>query len=194
MSRPASGGWEGKGAVLGCSIVLFVHTQAQDTGQRLPENTCFLPVPSRVFTGSCSSCPAGFSSPSAHKPWCSLDVKHSLQFFLGLWLMCGCLWERVQGKLSVRSVHRLFWDTAQARPHHWHHHTQAQCAEMSSPGKAQTASGALSDHSLMHQLSPGALNPWPPLAKSFQDGKGTKIHICDLVWELLNIKNDHRTI
>lgn len=163
---------------------------ARKLNQKTP--ACFQPV-LRWVVVAVPPAQAVFSSTFVRKSPRSLDVKHLLQLFLGLWLTCGCLWERVQGKLIVYFGTQHGHVTAQSRTHCWHH-TQAQCAGMSSPGKSQRPSWAHSDDSFVGQLSLWALNCWPPLAKSFQDGKGTKIHISDLIWKLLNVKNDHRTI
>lgn len=90
-----------------------------------------LPTFAEVVGGRCSSCPGGvlehFCTSILYINWRSLDMKHLLQLFLGLWLTCSCSWERVQDKLSVRSVHRLFWDMA------WLHHSTSKDSLLTSP-------------------------------------------------------------
>lgn len=87
---------------------------ARKLNQKTP--ACFQPV-LRWVVVAVPPAQAVFSSTFVRKSPRSLDVKHLLQLFLGLWLTCGCLWERVQGKLIVYFGTQHGHVTAQSRTH-----------------------------------------------------------------------------
>lgn len=206
MSPSASGSWEGKGTVLCWAVTLCSSCTSRQGLWNVPcsatalvvepENSCWKNLcRGRWFLLPGQGSPALlFTNPDVPWTWstrCSLSLDPGSRV-----AVCGSVSKAnwVSGACTVYFGTRRGHSTAQARTDYWHHHTRAPCAGLSSPGQSLGLLWAHSDHSCVSQQSLWALNHWPALAKSFQEGKGTKLHIWDLVWKLFNVKNDHRTI
>lgn len=165
MSPSASGSWEGKGAVLGVhthpdtghwnmSCSARVNWNQQTPVSYLCRGAWFL------LPGRCSPALL-YRNPDVLLTWstrCSFPLDSGSRV-AGCGNMTKANW--VSGACIVYLGTQHGHIAAQARTHYWHHHTQAQRAEMSPPGKSQRPVWAHSDHCFVDQLSLWALNHGP---------------------------------